>query len=44
PEERADAQTLARRLGARHILVDTDELDDARYTANPINRCYFCKT
>ena len=40
PEERADAQTLARRLGARHILVDTDELDDARYTANPINRCY----
>ena len=44
PEERADAQTLARRLGARHILVDTDELDDARYTTNPVNRCYFCKT
>ncbi|MDA1093333.1 MAG: ATP-dependent sacrificial sulfur transferase LarE [Acidobacteria bacterium] len=44
PEERVDAQTLARRLGARHVLVETDELDDARYTANPINRCYFCKT
>ncbi len=44
PEERADAQTLARRLGARHVLVDTDELDDARYASNPVNRCYFCKS
>jgi pyridinium-3,5-biscarboxylic acid mononucleotide sulfurtransferase len=44
PEERADAQVLAHRLGARHVLVDTDELDDARYTSNPVNRCYFCKT
>jgi len=43
-EERADAQALAHRLGARHVLVDTDELDDARYTSNPVNRCYFCKT
>ena len=44
PEERAEAQALAHRLGARHVLVDTDELDDARYTSNPVNRCYFCKT
>ena len=44
PEERAEAQVLAHRLGARHVLVDTDELDDARYTSNPVNRCYFCKT
>jgi uncharacterized protein len=43
-EERVDAQSLARRLGAHHVLVDTDELDDARYTSNPVNRCYFCKT
>ena len=44
PEERAGARRLADRLGARHLLVDTHELDDARYTANPVNRCYFCKT
>ena len=44
PEERADATRLAEQLGARHVLVDTYELDDARYAANPINRCYFCKT
>ena len=44
PEEGADATRLAEQLGARHVLVDTYELDDARYAANPVNRCYFCKT
>ena len=44
PEEGAAARELASQLGARHILVETFELDDPRYTANPVNRCYFCKT
>ena len=44
PQEGADAKRLAEQLGARHVLVDTYELDDARYAANPVNRCYFCKT
>lgn len=44
PQERSDAERLAQQLGACHILVETHELDDARYTANPINRCYFCKS
>jgi len=44
PEERAGAERLATRLGAAHVVVDTHELDDARYTSNPVNRCYFCKT
>ena len=44
PEEGAEARTLAARLGARHVLVDTFELDDPRYASNPVNRCYFCKT
>ena len=44
PEEGAGATRLAERLGVRHVLVDTYELDDARYAANPVNRCYFCKT
>ncbi len=43
PEERAGAEDLARQLGARHVLVETHELDDARYASNPVNRCYFCK-
>ena len=43
-EEGADARQLAERLNARHILVETHELDDPRYASNPVNRCYFCKT
>ncbi len=43
-EEGADAKRLASQLGARHLLVETYELDDPRYAANPVNRCYFCKT
>ncbi|MDA2934651.1 ATP-dependent sacrificial sulfur transferase LarE [Acidobacteria bacterium AH-259-D05] len=42
--EGAEARRLARQLGARHLLVETHELDDPRYAANPVNRCYFCKT
>lgn len=44
PEEGVDAQNLAKLLGARHLIVETLELDDPRYAANPVNRCYFCKT
>lgn len=43
-QEGADARRLAEQLGARHVLVETHELDDPRYAANPVNRCYFCKT
>jgi uncharacterized protein len=25
-------------------IVATDEVDDPRYAANPVNRCYFCKS
>lgn len=41
--EREEAVALARRIGARHLLVESKELDDPRYAANPSNRCYFCK-
>ena len=44
PEEGAAARRLAEWIGARHLLVDTAEVDDPRYAANPVNRCYFCKT
>lgn len=43
-EEGEDARRLAEQLGARHLLVETYEVDDPRYAANPTNRCYFCKT
>lgn len=43
PEEGLAARQLAGHIGARHVLVETFELDDPRYAANPVNRCYFCK-
>ncbi|HMA23257.1 MAG: ATP-dependent sacrificial sulfur transferase LarE [Gemmatimonas sp.] len=38
------ARDVAARLGLIVLEVDTDELSDPRYAANPTNRCYFCKT
>ena len=40
----AAARDVARRFGVPVLEVDTDELNDPRYAANPVNRCYFCKT
>jgi pyridinium-3,5-biscarboxylic acid mononucleotide sulfurtransferase len=37
------ARTLAAEMGAEHVVVRTDELDDPNYRANPANRCYYCK-
>jgi len=42
--EQRDAIALAEQLGLSYRLVDTDEQGDANYTANPTNRCYFCKS
>jgi uncharacterized protein len=44
PDEAAEAEQLAKQLGARFVRVDSHELEDPRYAANPTNRCYFCKT
>lgn len=42
--EREAAARLASALGARHLFVDSSELDNPRYAANPTDRCYFCKS
>ena len=38
-----EALGLAERLAAEVEVVPTDELQDERYSSNPVNRCYFCK-
>jgi uncharacterized protein len=38
------ARAVAARIGARLVVVATDELDDPRYRANAGDRCYFCKS
>jgi uncharacterized protein len=42
--EREAATAFARSVGARHLSLDTHELADPNYAANPANRCYFCKS
>ncbi len=42
-EELLFAKDIARTFGARHKIIKTYELEDKRFTANPTNRCYFCK-
>jgi len=40
----AAAREVARSFDVPVLELDTAELDDPRYAANPSNRCYFCKT
>src|SRR5436190_14104196 len=42
-EQRAVALGIAADFDLNLVEVPTDELDDPNYTANPTNRCYFCK-
>ena len=43
PEEKRTARRVARGLGVRHVLIETDELACAAFAANPADRCYHCK-
>src|SRR5262245_18552033 len=42
--EREEAERLARLIGIRHVVTETDEFSNPEYLANAPNRCYFCKT
>lgn len=44
PEDLEDARVQAAEIGIAHELVQTHEMDNPNYTANPVNRCYFCKS
>lgn len=44
PEELEDAKTQAAQIGIAHQVIQTHEMDNPNYTANPVNRCYFCKS
>lgn len=37
------ARETARKLGARHKIIKTDEFKDKRFIANSLTRCYYCK-
>ncbi len=42
--ELAEGRKLAEQIGAKLIEIQTAELDDPNYAANPERRCFFCKS
>lgn len=44
PDDLEEAQIQAAAIGIRHEIVQTHELSNPNYAANPTNRCYFCKS
>jgi pyridinium-3,5-biscarboxylic acid mononucleotide sulfurtransferase len=44
PEDLEDARIQAAFIGISHEVVQTHEIENPNYTANPVNRCYFCKS
>ena len=42
-DELVKAKILAEQIGARLKVIRTGELENKKFTANPVARCYFCK-
>ena len=43
-DQRAAADTIAARFDLPLVAVDTHELENPAYLANPTNRCFYCKS
>ena len=42
--QKGEAIETANRLGLSFETIKTDEIENEHYSANPTNRCYFCKS
>ncbi len=43
PQELETAKETAKEIGIKHLVVQTDELQNPEYTSNRADRCYHCK-
>lgn len=43
-QERDDAERIAKEIGIRHVVIQTDEFENPAYLQNDGSRCYHCKT
>jgi uncharacterized protein len=41
--EKKSAEQLVQQLDVQHRFLETDEMSNPSYTANPSNRCFYCK-
>jgi uncharacterized protein len=44
PYEKDAAASVAKQIGARHELVESNEIEDPNYVANNSDRCFYCKS
>lgn len=42
-DELEEAKELASKIGIKHLIIRTDELENPDYAKNLPNRCYYCK-
>jgi uncharacterized protein len=43
PLEKEEAETLARNIGLRFKIIESNEMSNPDFVANPPERCYYCK-
>ncbi|KJS86984.1 MAG: hypothetical protein JM58_05555 [Peptococcaceae bacterium BICA1-8] len=43
PEEKEGAIRVAREIGAEHLVVELNDLENPQVSSNPPDRCYYCK-
>jgi len=43
-QDRDTALKMAAQIGARHLVVESNELEIPGYARNPLDRCYLCKS
>jgi len=43
PEEMEEAKRIAKEIGIKHYVIETNELRNENFVRNPENRCYYCK-
>lgn len=42
--ELEESKRIAKEIGAKHIIINTEETKNLNYLKNPSNRCYYCKS
>jgi len=43
-QDRQSALEMAKLIGARHVVIESNELEVPGCAGNPLNRCYLCKS
>ncbi|MBT3312049.1 MAG: ATP-dependent sacrificial sulfur transferase LarE [Desulfobacterales bacterium] len=41
--ELQDAESIAKTFNVKHLIIDSDELENPDFTKNPPDKCYICK-